>query len=152
VGLAIQEHIELDSRLVLFLDAATRDEAIRSLVEALHAAGKIEDKDRFNRAVLEREKIVSTGIGMGVAIPHAKLPEYNQFFMAVGIQKERGLEWHGLDGLPVHLIFLIGGPENRQTDYLKILSQLTTVIKDEDKRKRLTKATSPKEVWQLLQE
>ena len=72
---------------------------------------------------VKREKIVSTGIGMGVAIPHAKLPSFDRFFLAVGLQKVKdGIDWDALDGAPVRLIFMIGGPANQQTDYLKILS------------------------------
>ena len=62
-----------------------------------------------------------TGIGIGVAIPHAKLEGYSDFFIAIGVQKKKGIDWNALDGSDVKLIFMIGGPENKQTEYLKIL-------------------------------
>jgi len=71
--------------------------------------------------MLEREKIVSTGIGMGVAIPHAKLTSVEDFFIAIGILS-KGVQWNALDGGPVRLIFMIGGPDDKQTAYLQILS------------------------------
>lgn len=141
----------LDERLVLFLDVASQNEAIDQLIEALDDAGKLLDKEAFHHAILEREKIVSTGIGIGVAIPHAKLTGYPDFFIAIGIQKGRGIEWNALDGSPVKIIFMIGGPDTRQTEYLKILSLLTTVIKDEERRKRLLKATTPGEVLAVFE-
>lgn len=141
----------LDPRLVSFLELSTRDEALRALVESLDAAGKLKDKERFYRAILEREKIVSTGVSMGVAIPHAKLEGYEDFFIAVGLQHKRGIEWNALDGAPVRLIFMIGGPENRQTDYLHILSKLTMAVKDEERRKKLFKAKTPEEVISLFE-
>lgn len=140
----------LDERLVLFLDADSRDEALGALVEALDKAGKLHNKEGFYGAILEREKIVSTGIGIGVAIPHAKLAGYEDFFIAIGIQKKRGLEWNALDGSQVRLIFMIGGPENKQTEYLKILSHLTVAIKDEERRKKLLKAALPRDVVHLF--
>ncbi|MGH2612679.1 MAG: PTS sugar transporter subunit IIA, partial [Rhabdochlamydiaceae bacterium] len=123
----------LDDRLVVFLQAETQLQAIGELIEALDLAHQLKDKERFRLAILDREKIVSTGIGLGVAIPHAKLPGYEQFFIAIGIQEGQGIEWNSLDGSQVHLIFMIGGPDNRQTEYLNILSRLTMAIKDSDR-------------------
>jgi nitrogen PTS system EIIA component len=141
----------LDERLVLFLDVTQRNEALELLIEELYKLGKLRDKKAFFNAILDREKIVSTGIGMGVAIPHAKLEDYTDFFIAVGIAKQ-GIEWQAIDNAPVRLIFLIGGPDNRQTEYLKILSRLTMAIKDEKRRKKIIKATDAKEVIALFEE
>lgn len=141
----------LDVDLIQFLEVSTRDEALSALVEALNQAGKLRDKNTFFRAILEREKIVSTGIGMGVAIPHAKLKGFSNFFIAIGIQKNNGLEWNALDKAPVRVIFMIGGPDDRQTEYLQILSRLTSAIKDEELRKKLLKAQSADEVIKLFE-
>ena len=140
----------LDPQLIVFLDASSRNEALEILVERLYAAGKVRNKETFLKALLEREKIVSTGIGMGVAIPHAKLEEYSDFFIAVGIQTTRGIDWHALDSAPVQIIVMIGGPENRQTEYLQLLSHLTRIIKDETRRKNILKAKVPQEVALFL--
>lgn len=140
----------LDDRLVVFLDVQAQAEAIEALIDALDGAHKLYDKTAFHKAILDREKIVSTGIGLGVAIPHAKLSGYEEFFIAIGIQGGRGIEWNSLDGSQVHLIFMIGGPDNRQTEYLKILSRLTMAIKDPERRKALLKATSAKQVIDLF--
>lgn len=126
----------LDSDLVFFLKADNRDQALKEMVDILHSSGKVEDSDVFYQAVLEREKIVSTGIGMGIAIPHAKLPSYDHFFIAIGILA-KGVDWTALDDAPVRLIFLLGGPDDKQTEYLQILSNLTMTIKDEALRKKL---------------
>jgi PTS system nitrogen regulatory IIA component len=140
----------LDARAIKFLDVGTRDEALRALVEVLDQAGKLRDKELFYQAILEREKIVSTGIGMGVAIPHAKLEGYEDFFIAVGVQHQRGIEWNALDSAPVRLIFMIGGPDQRQTEYLHILSKLTMAIKDEERRKQLMRAKTAEEIIALF--
>lgn len=136
----------LDEELVCFLDASTQREALSALIDKLDAQEKLRDREAFFHAILEREKIISTGIGIGVAIPHAKLTGYTDFFIAIGIQKKGGIDWQSIDGLPVKLIFLIGGPDNRQTEYLNILSMITTAIKDEQRRKRLMNAQTGNEV------
>jgi PTS system nitrogen regulatory IIA component len=141
----------LDARQVVFLNVKTRDEVLRSLVELLEKCGKLHDREKYYRAILEREKIVSTGVGMGVAIPHAKLIDYEQFFVAIGIQKIPGVEWNSLDNVPVRLIFMIGGPDQKQTEYLHILSRITMAIKDGERRKKLLNAKTAEEVISLFE-
>jgi PTS system nitrogen regulatory IIA component len=139
----------LDSRLVAFLDVNSRDEAIKTLVSMIHQTGRLQDKYAFYEAIIEREKIVSTGIGMGTAIPHAKLTDYDNFFIVIGILR-KGLDWNALDGSPVRIIFLIGGPDDKQTEYLKILSKLTQVIKDDQIRKKMLTLNSPEAIIKLF--
>lgn len=140
----------LEPRLVCLLDVKTRDEAIGSLVEISDAAGKLKGKQEFYQAVINREEVVSTGIGMGVAIPHAKLPAYDDFFITIGVSRN-GIDWNSLDKNPVRLIFLIGGPDDKQTEYLQILSNLTLALKDEERRKKILKLTSPEEIITLFE-
>jgi PTS system nitrogen regulatory IIA component len=139
----------LDPELVTFLTATDRNEALLALVDRLNEAGKLRDREIFYQAILEREQIVSTGIGMGVAIPHAKLPNYNNFFIAIGVSKT-GLEWNSLDNYAVRLIFLIGGPDDKQTEYLQILSSLTLAIKDEERRKQMLSADNAEDLIQVF--
>ena len=140
----------LDDRLVVFLKSDHQLEAIKELVDALDLAHTLKDKKQFHQAILDREKIMSTGVGLGVAIPHAKLPNYDRFFIAIGVQEGQGIEWNSIDGTRVHLIFMIGGPDNRQTEYLNILSRITMAIKDPERRKALLKATSARQVIDLF--
>lgn len=141
----------IDKKNVVFLDVETREEAIAKLVDVLASNGQIKDKELFYNAVCEREKIVSTGIGMGVAIPHAKLSSYNDFFIGVAILK-KGVNWDAIDGAPVRLVFLIGGPDDKQTEYLQILSGLTFAVKDEERRKKILSLEYIDEILRLLRE
>ncbi len=140
----------LNEHLIVFLEEDERNDAIAHLVDVLAAHGSVDNKKEFYQAILEREKIVSTGIGIGVAIPHAKMYSCKNFFIAVGIQRNKGIDWNAFDGSLVRLIFLIGGPENKQTEYLKILSSLTQAVKDEERRKKLVKCKSVEEVVHLF--
>lgn len=139
-----------DTRLVAHLDSTNREEALRSLVDILELYGYLKDKDAFYQAVLDREKLVSTGIGVGVAIPHAKLASYDEFFVAIGILKN-GVDWDAHDGAPVRLIFLIGGPDDKQTQYLQILSRLTFALKDENRRKKMLQFHAPEDIILLFE-
>lgn len=139
----------LDPQLVLFSQAKTRDQVLREMVALLHEKGHLSNETAFYDALVYREKIISTGIGMGVAIPHAKLAEYDNFFMAVGILP-KGVDWNSLDGSPVRLVFMIGGPDDKQTEYLQILSNLTLAVKDEDRRKKILTSNSPEAIIELF--
>ena len=141
----------MNPKLVYPIDCEDRDDAIRFMSEQLAQQGKIQDSNEYYNAMLEREKIVSTGIGMGVAIPHAKLTSVEDFFIAIGILS-KGVQWNALDGGPVRLIFMIGGPDDKQTAYLQILSSLTMVIKDEERRKKILTLNSPDAIIQLFEE
>jgi nitrogen PTS system EIIA component len=140
----------MDPQLVVFLNVPTRDEALHQLVHRIYEVGKLDDEDSFYQAIIDREKIVSTGIGMGVAIPHAKLPSYDQFFIALGVL-QKPVDWHALDGAPVRLVFMIGGPDDKHTEYLQILSGLTHAIKDEERRKKLLSIRQPRAIIELFQ-
>jgi len=140
----------LNTDLILFLDPATRDEALNIIIDTVHNAGKLDRPENFYQAILDREKLVSTGIGMGVAIPHAKLAAYDHFFIAIAILKH-GVDWHAIDGSPVRLVFMIGGPDDKQTEYLQLLSLLTQILKNEERRKKIFTLNSPDAIMQLFQ-
>ncbi len=140
----------IDKDAISFIEADSRDDAIKQLIDKLAENRNLICKDEFLDATLKREKIASTGIGMSVAIPHAKLPIYNDFFISVGILKE-GVNWGSIDRIPVKLIFLIGGPDDKQTHYLKLLSQLTLYLRNEEIRKKLLTLTVPEQIIQIFQ-
>lgn len=135
--------------ILVIKDTKDRGRVLELLIEAAHAAGKVKDKLRFAEAVAARELIVSTGIGLGVAVPHAKLKTLDSFFIAVGIVKQ-GVDWEAIDGKPVHIVFLIGGPEDNQKEYLHILAKIVQIVKSEEKRERLRNAQNSEEVLSLL--
>ena len=139
----------LDPELIAFINVKTRDEALNALVSLAEEKQKISDRNGFYEAIIDREKIVSTGIGMAVAIPHAKLATYEDFFISIAILAQ-GVDWNTIDGSPVRIVFMIGGPDDKQTEYLQILSGITSAVKEEERRKKIINASTPQEVMDLL--
>ncbi len=137
---------------IVFLDTNDMEETVEILVENAYNSGIIKDKKMFINAVLEREELVSTGIGLGVALPHAKLLEIEDFFIVIGINKE-GIDWDAIDRKPVGIVFLIGGPEkeNSQKEYLKIISKFMLLIKNKDRRLMLLNSSSQEEVVNIFE-
>ncbi|AAP05096.1 PTS sugar transporter subunit IIA [Chlamydia caviae] len=139
----------LSPNLIMFLNKNSREEILQDLTDLASAAGLLENKEEFFQALVTRENIMSTGIGMGVAIPHGKLRSCSDFFIAIGIHSQ-GILWDAIDGALVRLVFLIGGPDNAQAEYLKLLSTLTLSLRDESRRQKLLQVTTIEEVMNVF--
>jgi len=129
----------LSESSVLFLDSTNKQEILSVMANKAAELDATVNVKSFTKAILERETIMSTGIGLQVAIPHAKLQTIQDFFVVAAIL-QNDAEWDALDKKPVRLVFMIGGPADKQADYLKILSKITLVIKNPARRKELRQA------------
>jgi len=134
---------------VIFPDATERDRIISIMAETAWKAGKIPDLDSFTAAVRTREGVMSTGVGLGVAVPHAKLTGIPGFFVVLALLSSP-IAWEAIDDKPVRSVFLIGGPDNDQAAYLKILSKIILVVKNETRRLSLLACRTPEEVVALF--
>ena len=101
------------------------------------------------RAVEEREAVVSTGIGFGVAIPHARSSAVQELTLVCGVSPEP-VPFDSIDGEPVRLFFLIVGPESSAGQHVKILSRIARLVRRENARERLSQARTPSEFYQAL--
>ena len=139
----------LHSQLInLELKATSKTEAIGELAALMAAGGFLNDVQEYIAAVMEREAIGSTGVGMGVAIPHGKSKAVCEACVAFG-KSVPGVDFNGPDG-PAHLIFLIAVPENADNHHLKILAKLSRMLIHEEVRTQLEQATSKEEVLNAL--
>ncbi len=121
------------------LRSRTRDAALLEMVESLGSASEVTDKERLLEALLEREDVESTGIGGGVAVPHAKIVAVTDFVVTYGRSRE-GIDWNAFDGEPVHHVVLIAGPTDRQRRYLQYLAAAVQRFKSEELRSALLTA------------
>ncbi len=137
----------------LELSARGKEAAVKELVHLLADAGKLDVNavDRYVDEVMGREKISSTGIGSGIAIPHVLVAEVSAITMAVG-RSVKGVPFDSVDGKPAHLIFLIIGPQGKNNEYLKILSKLSKYLNDRGFFDALMKVETPAEVIELVEE
>ncbi|MFV1960107.1 MAG: PTS sugar transporter subunit IIA, partial [Planctomycetota bacterium] len=94
---------------VIDLTATTKDEALQELVDAVAHTDAVHDREELLDAVRARERILSTGIGLGIAIPHARIKSVHRFVVAVGRRAE-GIPFESIDQKPVHIVVLIAGP------------------------------------------
>ncbi len=137
-------------RIKIPLEARSKEELLRELVSAVTGSDR-EDHDDVLRAVREREAVLSTGIGHGVAIPHGKSAAVGELRMAAGRTREP-IDFDALDGQPVSLVFLLVGPESAAGPHIKALSRISRIVRRDDVRDRLIAARSADEFLQALQE
>lgn len=138
-------------RIRIPLAGRSKDDLLRELVDVLHATGEVGDASEVLRAVRERESVLSTGIGNGVAIPHGKSSQVSELAMAAGVTAEP-VDFEALDGRPVSLFFLLVGPESAAGDHVKALSRISRLVRSDTFRRRLIGASSPEEFHSILAE
>ena len=138
-------------RIKIPLQGRTKDDILRELVAVLGERDGVNDSDDVLRAVREREAVLSTGIGNGVAIPHGKSPVVSSLIMAAGVTTGP-VEFDSLDGEPVRLFFLLVGPETAAGPHIKALSRISRLVRRDDARMRLIEAKSAEEFFRALQE
>lgn len=137
-------------RIRIPLHAESKDALLRELV-AMVADGRATDQDEVLRAVREREAVLSTGIGHGVAIPHGKTAAVPELRLAAG-RTSHPIEFDALDGQPVGLFFLLVGPETAAGPHIKALSRISRIVRRDEVRDRLVAARSADEFLAALRE
>lgn len=133
----------------LELASTTKVDAIKELITILDGAGYVTDAEAFLKSVLEREKVGSTGIGKGIAIPHSRTATVREVVVAVGRSKQ-GIDFEALDNKPVHLIFLIAAPIESGGLYLKALARLSRLLRYQEFRNDLMEATTVEDVIKII--
>jgi PTS system nitrogen regulatory IIA component len=134
----------LSAEHVVWLESEDKNAALSRLLQLVSTSRFVKDPQALQNAILSREVTMSTGVGYGVAIPHAKIATVERFFLAIGVS-QTGIAYGSLvDDQPVKLICMIVGPEGRNAEYLKLLSVLMKFIKSE--KGLILNATHPEEV------
>lgn len=130
---------------------ASRDKnsAIQEMADLLAACHHELDKQRVLDVLLERERISTTAIGEGVAIPHGKLPNVDRV-LGVFARSQDGVDFASLDGEPTHLFFALIAPQNAAADHLKALARISRLLKDDGFRRRLMQAQTAQELYTLI--
>ena len=131
------------------LTATTKEEAIMELAGLLTRSHPELSRDELVRVLFEREKLGSTGIGNGVAIPHGKMPGLSQIMAGFG-RSHKGVPFEAQDGKAPHLFFILIAPENAASLHLKALARLSRLLKDSHFRNKLMEAGSQEELFQAI--
>ncbi|UCG68252.1 MAG: PTS sugar transporter subunit IIA [Thermoplasmata archaeon] len=133
------------------LKAETKVDALKELVQVLVRNNQVKNADKALEVLLEREKLGSTGVGDGVAIPHAKFNEVKNLVAVFG-RCQKGIDFESLDNKPAHLFFLFLAPESAAALHLKILARISRFLKKPDFRQSLMHAKDRDDIYQIISE
>ncbi len=131
------------------LPGSTKEEIINSMIELVAQSTNVIDREKVRQAIFEREKIMSTGVGNGFAIPHGKTDAVKDIVAAFAVT-ERPVDYQALDDQPVRLVFLLVGKDSLVGPHIKLLSRISRLMNKEGFRDGLLTSKTPKDVLELF--
>lgn len=140
-----------DDHVIIPLRSHEKQEIIEEMVDHLYNKKKIGNRDKILKAILDREKVMSTGVGDHVAIPHGKADGVKDIVALLGIT-ESEVDFHSIDNKPVRLIFLLVGPPDKTGPHLKALSRISRLMHREGFRSKLLESKTATEVMKIIRE
>jgi len=136
---------------ILFLKEMDKEKALRTLIKILAATEAVTDEKDLETAIFERENILSTGIGLGIAIPHARIESVNRMVMAIGVSHE-GIEYNAFDGRNVSILIMIAAPVGTHRQFLSVLARLALLLKNEHVREKILGADNVDDIYTILKD
>ncbi|GFE59372.1 PTS sugar transporter subunit IIA [Geobacter sp. AOG1] len=137
--------------IIAELVATTKSDVLAELASQVAERHPGLERDELVRVLLERERLGSTGIGDGIAIPHGKLKQARELVLAFG-RSRNGVEFSALDGQPVRLFFMLIAPQDAVGIHLKMLARISRILKDPGVRRRLMEVADAVAIHQIIQE
>jgi len=136
---------------VIDLKGSTKDEALEELLRVTLKSDLVTDKNIIRNAIYAREKLMSTGMGYGIAIPHARHSSVRDFVIAVGRCKN-GIPCDSIDDKPVTLFFMIVASDKQDKDYLRLLSRLVLKLKDSELLEKISLAENEQQLYEIIRD
>jgi PTS system nitrogen regulatory IIA component len=133
------------------LAASTKNEVIEELSAVLAGHYNGLDIEQLREKILEREKLGSTGVGDGIAIPHAKLRSVGKILVVFG-RSSKGVDFNAIDGKAVHILFLLVAMDENFGAHLKLLARISRILKNPSFRKRILEAVDAESIYQIIRE
>lgn len=133
------------------LPGSTKEEVLGNLIELLDGHPAVRDLDAVREAILDRERMMSTGVGKGLALPHAKTSSVQESVAAFGVTREP-IDFGSIDNTPVHLIFMLVGTEAAKSEHIKILSRVSRLMNRDRFRERLLDVRTPEDVMAIFED
>lgn len=130
------------------LRAETKEQALEEMTEVMLRAAPL-DREQVLSVLQERERLGSTGIGSGVAIPHGKIADIDKMYLAFG-RSIKGIDFDSMDGRSAHLFFLLIAPEDSVSAHLKTLARISKLLKKQEVRAELLEADNAEVIYKII--
>ncbi len=135
---------------VAFITTPTKEELLKQMVALLSTAKEVHNKDELLTQIFHREELMSTGIGLGIGVPHTRIDSIDDLVIAFGVCRNAVTDYQSLDNKPVELVVMIAANTSQHSKHISALSSITRVLKDERTYQAIVAATTPEEVYVLL--
>lgn len=140
-----------DETVQVGLPGSSKEDVLNNLIDCLAASPVVRDIEEVREAIMGREQIMSTGVGKGLALPHAKTRAVSESIAAFAVT-DQAVDFGSIDDQPVRLVFLLVGTEAAKSEHIKILSRVSRLMNRDPFRKRLLEAKSPHEIMSIFEE
>jgi len=135
---------------VAFIEASSKEEAFIQLADLMATSPQVHNRDQLLEHLFQREELMSTGIGLGIGVPHVRLNSVDDLVVAFGICREPIIDYPSLDDLPIRLIAMIAANAGQHAKHIRALSTVTGVLKDKDTRTAVLASETTGTAYQLL--
>lgn len=135
---------------VLLLDHSTKDEVLTQLVDVLAETPFVKNRDKLLKGILEREKLMSTGIGFGIGVPHVRIDSVSDLVMAVAVSRQPIADYPSLDEIPVQIVCMLAARTDQHTKYIRTLSAISSRLKNALCREEIIASDDPTRICSLL--
>lgn len=140
----------IDRSRVSVVDTDSKAEFLEILIDLLAQSPRVTDRAALREAVFARESLMSTGIGLGVGVPHVRLDSVTDVAMAVAVSRRDIADYESLDGQPVRIAFMIAAGSNQHASYLRLLGRISQQLKEAGFRQRLLACSTADELYVVL--
>ncbi len=134
----------------LILNESTKTEVLIEMMESIAGAGYVKDLESLKKEIFYREQLMSTGIGMGIGIPHVRFKGIENPVVAVGIKPEGVKDYESIDNEDVKIIFMILVGEDQHKEHIRLLSQIMEKLRNQKDRELLSSMTDGKDIYAFL--
>ena len=140
----------LPAQRILLVETTHKREILDALIDLLAEAPEVRDRAELAEAIHQRETLMSTGIGLGVGVPHCRISSVTAPVMAAATSRSPITDYESLDGQPVHLVFMIAAGRDQHAEHLRLLAEISRRVKEPDVRDRLLQAASGEEFLRIF--
>jgi len=131
-------------------EESRKDAVLDFLIQQLATSGEVGDFEALRSAIFMREGLMSTGIGLGVGVPHARISSVRRMVMSVAVNHHPLEDYESIDGQPVRIVFMVAGRPDQQSKYVRLLAVLSRIVKETENRERLLAAATPEDVYGII--
>lgn len=140
----------LNPENVIIMNAQSKCEALETMIDALYVAAGLKNRKELEEAIYHRETLMSTGIGLGVAVPHVRLSSIKSMRLVAGINKTDITDYESLDNQPVRIIVMVAAGKGQHQEYIRLLASLSSILKQESIRKKILELDDPISIYEVL--